>query len=73
MQSAETEEDTKAQVEQLYREKNATVHKNGTRKFAAPVKYIDEVKLLSSFPKLRPLSAIDLLQHQGTVLPAHPG
>ena len=69
--SGEPEEDTKAHVIQLYRERNAIVDKDGTRKLAAPVHFIDAVMLLSCHSKIRQLSAMDLLQHQVTVLQAH--
>ena len=52
MPSGETEEDKKAHVMQLYREKNATVDNNGIRKLKAPEKYIAAVVLQSFHPKL---------------------
>ena len=36
---------------QLYRERNATVDKEGIRKVAAPVRFLDAVMLLSTHPK----------------------
>ena len=49
--SGETEKDTIGNVMQLYRERNATVDKEGTRKVAAPVRFLDAVMLLSTHPK----------------------
>ena len=49
--SGETKEDTNANLIQLYRERNATVDKEGGRKVAGPVRFIDAETLLSTHPK----------------------
>lgn len=49
--SGETEEDTTTNIMKLYRERCATTEKDGSKKLAAPVKFLDAVKLLSTHPK----------------------
>ena len=70
--SGETEEDTKAHVMQLYRKRNGTVDKGGTKKLAAPVKFLMPKCTCHLIQKFPPLSANYLLQPRSTVLPARP-
>ena len=50
--SGESEEDTKANIMTLYRERNGTTGKNGKKRPASPIKFVEAIELLAKHPKV---------------------